>query len=67
MQNAAVTAARVSLGLTPYLFYDDPASMLEWYATAFGWVEIGRWLDEHGRVRNAEMADRKSTRLNSSH
>ena len=49
------TAPR-SVGLTPYLFYDDAAAMLEWYTRVFGWVEIGRWPGEDGRVRNAEMA-----------
>jgi uncharacterized glyoxalase superfamily protein PhnB len=45
-----------SVGLTPYLFYDDAAAMLEWYSRVFGWVEIGRWLGDDGSVQNAEMA-----------
>jgi uncharacterized glyoxalase superfamily protein PhnB len=41
-------------GLTPYLFYDDAAEMLEWYSRVFGWVEIERW-EKDGKVENAEM------------
>jgi len=44
------------VGLTPYLFYDDAAALLDWYTRVFGWVEIGRWPDADGKVRNAEMA-----------
>jgi uncharacterized glyoxalase superfamily protein PhnB len=44
------------VGLTPYLFYDDAAALLDWYARVFGWVEIGRWPGPDGRVQNAEMA-----------
>jgi uncharacterized glyoxalase superfamily protein PhnB len=40
--------------VVPYLFYDDPAEMLDWYARVFGWVETARW-EEDGRVQNAEM------------
>jgi uncharacterized glyoxalase superfamily protein PhnB len=41
-------------GLVPYLFYEDAAAMLDWYARVFGWVERGRW-EEGGKVQNAEM------------
>jgi uncharacterized glyoxalase superfamily protein PhnB len=42
-------------GLVPYLFYEDAAAMLDWYARVFGWTETTRWLGPDGRVRNAEM------------
>jgi uncharacterized glyoxalase superfamily protein PhnB len=45
----------VRRGLVPYLFYEDAAAMLDWYARVFGWAETGRWLGPDGRVRNAEM------------
>lgn len=43
-------------GLTTYLFYEDAAAMLAWYAEAFGFVELARWIGTDGRVHNAEMA-----------
>lgn len=50
-----MTAKAVKFGgLVPYLFYDDPAEMLEWYSRVFGWVEKGRW-SEDGKIHNAEM------------
>jgi uncharacterized glyoxalase superfamily protein PhnB len=41
-------------GMVPYLFYDDPAEMMEWYTSVFGWVEKGRWAKD-GKIHNAEM------------
>jgi len=41
-------------GLVPYLYYEDAAAMLDWYARVFGWVERGRW-EADGKVHNAEM------------
>jgi uncharacterized glyoxalase superfamily protein PhnB len=42
-------------GLVPYLHYDDVVPMLDWLARAFGFVEMKRWPDQQGVVRNAEM------------
>ena len=42
-------------GLVPYLFYDDAGEAIEWYGRVFGYTEIGRWPDESGAIRNAEM------------
>jgi uncharacterized glyoxalase superfamily protein PhnB len=43
------------LGITPYLYCDDPAGALDWLARAFGFEEIGRYLDEEDVVRESEM------------
>ncbi len=43
------------LGITPYLYYDNAAAALDWLARAFGFEEIGRYLDEDGAVRESEM------------
>ena len=42
-------------GITPYIFCRDAAAMLRWYSETFGFEEKSRWLDERGRVHNAEM------------
>ena len=42
-------------GIVPYLFYDDADEAINWYAQYLGFVEIGRWLNDQGRVQNAEM------------
>jgi uncharacterized glyoxalase superfamily protein PhnB len=42
-------------GVVPYLHYDDVVPMLEWLARVFGFVEMQRWPDKEGVVRNAEM------------
>lgn len=42
-------------GVVPYLFYDDAAAAMEWYARVFGFEEIGRWSNDDGKVQNAEM------------
>jgi uncharacterized glyoxalase superfamily protein PhnB len=42
-------------GVVPYLHYDDVVPMLEWLARTYGFVELQRWPDQHGVVRNAEM------------
>ncbi|HEX5480172.1 MAG TPA: VOC family protein [Dehalococcoidia bacterium] len=42
-------------GFVPYLHYDDVPPVLEWLARVFGFVELKRWPDESGVVRNAEM------------
>lgn len=42
-------------GIVPYLFFDDAEAALEWYADKFGFIEIGRWLNDDGKVQNAEM------------
>ena len=39
-----------------YLFYDDAAAMLDWYARVFGFVETARWCAADGSVHNAEMS-----------
>ncbi|HLK62605.1 MAG TPA: VOC family protein [Bryobacteraceae bacterium] len=43
------------LGVTPYLHYDDVAAMIEWLTRVFGFVERGRWIDNQGVLRNAEL------------
>ncbi len=42
-------------GIVPYLFFDDAADAMAWYARVFGFEEIGRWTNEEGKVQNAEM------------
>ena len=42
-------------GIVPYLFYDDAAAALDWYARVFGFEEIGRWATPEGRIHNADM------------
>lgn len=42
-------------GIVPYLFYEDAGAMVEWYARVFGFVELSRFEDAHGKVTNAEM------------
>ena len=42
-------------GIVPYLFYDDVAGALDWYARVFGFEEIGRWTNDEGQIHNAEM------------
>ena len=42
-------------GVTPYLHYDDAAAMVEWLTRVFGFTERGRWLDQQGLVRTAEL------------
>jgi uncharacterized glyoxalase superfamily protein PhnB len=42
-------------GITPYLHYDDVATMVDWLTRVFGFTERGRWLDALGVVRNAEL------------
>jgi hypothetical protein len=40
-------------GITPYLHYDDVATMIDWLTGVFGFTERGRWLDAQGGLRNA--------------
>lgn len=42
-------------GITPYLHYEDAAAALDWLARVFGFEEISRYVDDGGRVREAEM------------
>ena len=42
-------------GIVPYLFCDDAAALLDWYARVFGFVELSRWPGRDGRVANGEM------------
>jgi uncharacterized glyoxalase superfamily protein PhnB len=42
-------------GLVPYLFYEDPAAMIEWYSTVFGFKEHARYTGENGQITNAEL------------
>lgn len=42
-------------GIVPYLFVDDAEAALDWYSRVLGFVEIGRWTDDEGRIQNAEM------------
>jgi len=41
--------------ITPYLLYEDPASVLEWLRRAFGFREAMRMEGPDGRVAHAEM------------
>ena len=43
------------LGLTPYLYYEDPAGALEWLGRVCGFEEISRFVDPNGIVQEAEM------------
>jgi uncharacterized glyoxalase superfamily protein PhnB len=42
-------------GITPYLHYDNVATMIDWLTRVFGFIEKGRWVDSQGGVRNAEL------------
>lgn len=42
-------------GIVPYIFVDDAEVALEWYSRVFDFKGIGRWPDESGKIRNAEM------------
>ena len=41
--------------ITPYLIFKDAAPALEFYERAFGATELFRKLDDHGKIRHAEM------------
>ena len=43
-------------GITPYLHYDDISAALEWLTRVFGFAEKSRWLDDAGRITNAELS-----------
>jgi uncharacterized glyoxalase superfamily protein PhnB len=43
-------------GITPYLHYEDAAASLDWLARVFGFEEMARYVDDEGRVREAEMS-----------
>ena len=42
-------------GIVPYLFYDDAEAAMAWYSRVFGFEEIDRWLNDDGKIQNAEM------------
>jgi uncharacterized glyoxalase superfamily protein PhnB len=42
-------------GIVPYLFFDDAAAAMDWYARVFGFEDIGRWENDAGGVQNGEM------------
>ena len=42
-------------GITPYLHYENAATMLDWLARVFGFEERSRYVDAEGVVREAEM------------
>jgi uncharacterized glyoxalase superfamily protein PhnB len=42
-------------GITPYLHYEDAATSLDWLTRVFGFEEVSRYVDDGGRVREAEM------------
>lgn len=42
-------------GITPYVYYEDAAASLDWLARVFGFEEESRYVDDGGRVREAEM------------
>ncbi|MEZ4866137.1 MAG: VOC family protein [Caldilineaceae bacterium] len=39
----------------PMLSYEDGPAAMDWLATAFGFQEITRWLDDDGRLAHGEM------------
>lgn len=39
----------------PMLSYEDGPAAMDWLATAFGFVEVTRWLGEDGRLSHGEM------------
>lgn len=41
--------------VVPYLYYEDVASMLDWLAMAFSFVEHLRYTEENGSVTHAEV------------
>lgn len=41
--------------ITPYLLYEDAATMLDWLARAFGFTEMLRFHAEDGSVNHGEM------------
>ena len=43
------------LGLTPYLYYDDAGAASDWLSSTFGFKEIDRFIDDHGKVTNITM------------
>jgi uncharacterized glyoxalase superfamily protein PhnB len=42
-------------GLVPYLFVEDGGAMVDWYRRVFGFEEHSRFVDDAGRVTNAEL------------
>jgi uncharacterized glyoxalase superfamily protein PhnB len=42
-------------GITPYLHYEDAGAILDWLGRVFGFRESSRYVDDEGRVREAEM------------
>lgn len=42
-------------GIVPYLFYDDAAAAMDWYAAHFGFEDIGRWSNDQGQLQNGEV------------
>jgi uncharacterized glyoxalase superfamily protein PhnB len=42
-------------GVTPYLHYEDGASMIDWLSRVLGFQERSRFVDKDGRVAEAEM------------
>lgn len=42
-------------GIVPYLFYEDAAAAMDWYAEVFGFEDRGRWENDSGAVQNGEM------------
>jgi len=42
-------------GVVPMLSYADGPAAMDWLATAFGFVEQTRWLDERGALSHGEM------------
>lgn len=42
-------------GVTPYLYYDDAASVADWLVRVFGFVEMGRHAGADGVIQNIEL------------
>lgn len=42
-------------GLTPYLYYEDVVTMIEWFTRVFGFEEIGRHANDEGIIHNVEF------------
>lgn len=43
------------IGLSPYLYYADPAAALDWLTDTFGFGPDRRWTDPDGEVTEADI------------
>src|SRR5262245_33042307 len=42
-------------GVVPSLRYENANAMVEWLVRVFGFEEIARYVDRHGKIRQAEL------------